>query len=90
MKVCLAFTHKTYKQLLCPFITSYYKSTLRFLSFNTDLPEVVRVIPNRILKLHTTRSWDFLDIKPRLVNGILSKGQSGVGSIIGVFDSGML
>ncbi|XP_023739674.2 subtilisin-like protease SBT3.9 isoform X2 [Lactuca sativa] len=58
-------------------------------SLVADLPEVVRVIPNRILKLHTTRSWDFLDIKPRLVNGILSKGQSGVGSIIGVFDSGV-
>ncbi|XP_024989329.1 subtilisin-like protease SBT3.9 [Cynara cardunculus var. scolymus] len=54
-----------------------------------DLAGVVCVIPNRILQLHTTRSWDFLQVKPRLVNGILSKSQSGVGSIIGVFDSGV-
>ncbi|KAL4585181.1 hypothetical protein LXL04_009796 [Taraxacum kok-saghyz] len=58
-------------------------------SLIADLPGVVRVIPNRILKLHTTRSWDFLDVKPHLVDGIHSKGLSGVGSIIGVFDSGV-
>ncbi|KAI3765511.1 hypothetical protein L2E82_15547 [Cichorium intybus] len=58
-------------------------------SLIADIAGVVRVIPNRILKLHTTRSWDFLNVKPYLVNGILSEGQSGVGSIIGVFDSGV-
>ncbi|KAA8536048.1 hypothetical protein F0562_028526 [Nyssa sinensis] len=54
-----------------------------------DFPGVVRVVPNRILSLHTTRSWDFLKVKPYVVNGILSKGQSGVGSIIGVMDTGI-
>lgn len=54
-----------------------------------DHPEVVRVIPNRILNLYTTRSWDFLQVKPHLFNGILSKSQSGVGSIIGVMDTGI-
>ncbi|KAL8253536.1 hypothetical protein R6Q59_031757 [Mikania micrantha] len=54
-----------------------------------ELPGVARVIPNRIYKLHTTRSWDFLNVNPHLVNGILSKGQSGVGSIIGFLDSGI-
>ncbi|KAL2477041.1 Subtilase family protein [Forsythia ovata] len=53
------------------------------------LPGVVRVVPNRIFNLHTTRSWDFLQFNPQLSNGILSKGQSGAGSIIGVLDSGI-
>ncbi|KAK9287447.1 hypothetical protein L1049_015868 [Liquidambar formosana] len=54
-----------------------------------DFPGVVRVVPNRILSLQTTRSWDFLQVWPQLVNGILSKSQSGVGSIIGVLDTGI-
>ncbi|XP_052193695.1 subtilisin-like protease SBT3.9 isoform X2 [Diospyros lotus] len=54
-----------------------------------DLPGVVRVIPHRILSLQTTRSWDFLQVNPHIANGILSKGQSGVGSIIGVMDTGI-
>ncbi|KAL2460081.1 Subtilase family protein [Abeliophyllum distichum] len=53
------------------------------------LPGVVRVVPNRIFNLHTTRSWDFLQFNPQLSNGILLKGQSGAGSIIGVLDSGI-
>lgn len=55
----------------------------------TDFPGVVRVIPNRIHSLHTTRSWDFLRINPHMVNGILSKNQSGPGTIIGVLDTGI-
>ncbi|KAL5791053.1 hypothetical protein ACOSQ2_005941 [Xanthoceras sorbifolium] len=54
-----------------------------------DLPGVVRVVPNRILSLHTTRSWDFLQVKPHIVNGLLSKSHSGYGSIIGVMDTGI-
>ena len=56
---------------------------------NADLPGVVRVIPHRILSLQTTRSRDFLQVNPHIANGILSKGQSGVGSIIGVMDTGL-
>ncbi|KAL2473362.1 putative subtilisin-like protease SBT3.9 [Forsythia ovata] len=51
------------------------------------LPGVVCVVPNRIFNLHTTRSWDFLQFNPQLSNGILSKGQSGARSVIGVLDS---
>ncbi|KAF8405313.1 hypothetical protein HHK36_010217 [Tetracentron sinense] len=54
-----------------------------------DFPGVVRVVPNRILSLHTTRSWDFLHVKPTIVDGILSKGQLGDGSIIGIMDTGI-
>ncbi|XP_028767967.1 subtilisin-like protease SBT3.9 [Neltuma alba] len=54
-----------------------------------DFPGVVHVIPNRILSLHTTRSWDFLSVKPDIVNGILSKCKSGKGTIIGILDTGI-
>ncbi|XP_061340609.1 subtilisin-like protease SBT3.9 [Gastrolobium bilobum] len=54
-----------------------------------DFPGVVRVIPNRILSLHTTRSWDFLNVKQDIVTGVLSRGQSGKGTIIGILDTGI-
>ncbi|KAK0580478.1 hypothetical protein LWI29_002405 [Acer saccharum] len=55
-----------------------------------DLPGVVHVVPNRILSLHTTRSWDFLRVKPHILNGLLSKStHSSYGSIIGVMDTGI-
>ncbi|XP_010271499.1 PREDICTED: subtilisin-like protease SBT3.9 isoform X2 [Nelumbo nucifera] len=54
-----------------------------------DFPGVVRVIPNRILRVHTTRSWDFLQLKPEIMDGILSRSQSGYDSIIGVLDTGI-
>lgn len=55
----------------------------------SGFPGVICVVPNKILSLHTTRSWDFLRVQPHLVNGILSKSQSGVGTIIGVLDTGI-
>ncbi|KAM5548650.1 subtilisin-like protease SBT3.9 [Rosa sericea] len=54
-----------------------------------DVPGVVRVIPHRFLDLHTTRSWNFLQVDSHFRNGILSRSQSGIGSIIGVMDTGI-
>ncbi|XP_027355421.1 subtilisin-like protease SBT3.5 [Abrus precatorius] len=54
-----------------------------------DIPGVVRVIPNKILSLHTTRSWDFLHVKQDIVTGVLTRGQSGRGTIVGVIDTGI-
>lgn len=54
-----------------------------------DFPGVVRVVPNRILSLQTTRSWDFLHVNPHSGTGILSKSRSGFGSIIGIIDTGI-
>ncbi|CAI8616888.1 unnamed protein product [Vicia faba] len=54
-----------------------------------DFPGVVRVIPNKILSLHTTRSWDFLHVKQDIVTGVLSRAQSGRGTIIGIIDTGI-
>ncbi|XP_057965306.1 subtilisin-like protease SBT3.5 [Malania oleifera] len=52
-------------------------------------PEVISVFPNRMLKLHTTRSWDFLHVKSQLTNGILRKSNFGAGVIIGFLDTGI-
>ncbi|KAK2381686.1 Subtilase family protein [Trifolium repens] len=48
-----------------------------------DFPGVVCVIPNKILSLLTTRSWDFLHVKQDIVTNVLSSAQSGRGTIIG-------
>lgn len=44
---------------------------------------VVSVFPNQILKLHTTRSWDFMGF-PKGKNGPANEGDV----IIGLLDSG--
>ncbi|KAJ8450929.1 LOW QUALITY PROTEIN: hypothetical protein Cgig2_032554 [Carnegiea gigantea] len=54
-----------------------------------DFPGVVGVVQNRVLRVQTTRSWDFLHVKPQIAKGILSKAHLGAGSIIGVIDSGI-
>ena len=53
-----------------------------------DWPGVVRVVRNRVLDLHTTRSWDFMRVKPAPSVGILSESRFGEDSIIGVLDTG--
>ncbi|ONK71727.1 uncharacterized protein A4U43_C04F11740 [Asparagus officinalis] len=58
-----------------------------------ELPEVVSIVPNRNLHLHTTRSWDFmglgLDHNPKLPENLLHKANHGEGIIIGIVDSGV-
>ncbi|XP_068645578.1 subtilisin-like protease SBT3.5 isoform X2 [Aristolochia californica] len=54
-----------------------------------DLPGVVRVVPNQIFSLHTTRSWDFLKLGLNSRVGILSESQAGGSSIIGIMDTGI-
>ncbi|XP_059442359.1 subtilisin-like protease SBT3.9 [Corylus avellana] len=54
-----------------------------------DFPGVVQVIPNRIHKLHTTRSWDFIGINQHSSTNLLRKSNMGEGTIIGVIDSGV-
>lgn len=53
------------------------------------IPGIVHVIPNRVHNLHTTRSWNFLQVNSHISNGILSRSQSGSGSIIGIIDTGI-
>lgn len=53
-----------------------------------DSPGVVRVVRNRVLDLHTTRSWDFMRVNPSSSVGILPESRFGEDSIIGVLDTG--
>jgi hypothetical protein len=46
------------------------------------------VVRNRVLDLHTTRSWDFMRLKPSPSSGILPESRFGEDSIIGVLDTG--
>lgn len=48
---------------------------------------MLRVLPNHIYKLHTTRSWDFLGVNHPSQDSLLTKN-SGKGTIIGVIDTG--
>jgi hypothetical protein len=54
----------------------------------SDWPGVVRVVRNRVLDLHTTRTWDFMQVNPSTSGGILSESRFGEDSIIGVLDTG--
>ncbi|KAL6656379.1 hypothetical protein ACP70R_007205 [Stipagrostis hirtigluma subsp. patula] len=54
-----------------------------------DWPGVVRVVRNRVLDLHTTRTWDFMGLNPSPSAGILSESKFGEDSIIGVLDTGI-
>jgi hypothetical protein len=41
-----------------------------------------------VLDLHTTRTWDFMQVNPSTSGGILSESRFGEDSIIGVLDTG--
>ncbi|KAI5402788.1 CO(2)-response secreted protease [Lathyrus oleraceus] len=53
-------------------------------------PGVVSVFPDHIMKLHTTRSWDFLKSLPHIeVDNKLSNSSSSSDIIIGMLDTGI-
>ncbi|TVU25008.1 hypothetical protein EJB05_27482 [Eragrostis curvula] len=52
-------------------------------------PGVASVMPNKHLKVHTTRSWDFLGVNYYRPSGLLSKAKYGKDVIVGVVDTGI-
>ncbi|XWS38126.1 hypothetical protein CRYUN_Cryun19dG0103500 [Craigia yunnanensis] len=54
-----------------------------------EFPGVVRVIPNSLHRLQTTRSWDFLGLSSHYPTNVLHNSKMGDGVIIGVFDTGI-
>ncbi|RVW14926.1 Subtilisin-like protease SBT3.6 [Vitis vinifera] len=54
-----------------------------------DLPGVVHVIPNRLHKLQTTRSWDYLGLSSQSPSNLLHETNMGGGIIIGLLDTGV-
>ncbi|KAK6916626.1 Subtilisin-like protease, fibronectin type-III domain [Dillenia turbinata] len=76
----------SYKHGFSGFAAVLTKSQAKLIA---DFPGVVRVVPDRIFSPQTTRSWDFLQVEPGKMNGILVKAQLGVGSIVGILDTGI-
>ncbi|XP_056853664.1 LOW QUALITY PROTEIN: subtilisin-like protease SBT5.3 [Raphanus sativus] len=61
-------------------------------SANLQTPEVVSVFPNKALKLHTTRSWDFMGLEHNSYvpsSSIWRKARFGEDSIIANLDTGV-
>ncbi|RWR98030.1 subtilisin-like protein protease SBT3.9 isoform X1 [Cinnamomum micranthum f. kanehirae] len=55
-----------------------------------EMPDVVDVIPNDLVKLHTTRSWDYLGLSSsHAASNLLTESNMGDKAIIGVIDSGI-
>ncbi|CAJ2642910.1 unnamed protein product [Trifolium pratense] len=53
-------------------------------------PGVVSVFPNPILKLHTTRSWDFLKLQTHVkIDSTFANSSSSSNVVIGLLDSGI-
>ncbi|KAL1223194.1 Subtilisin-like protease SBT3.17 [Cardamine amara subsp. amara] len=51
--------------------------------------EVLSVVPSRILRLKTTRTFDYLGLLPSSPKGVLNDTNMGSEAIIGVIDSGI-
>ncbi|KAG7650733.1 Subtilisin-like protease SBT3.17 [Arabidopsis thaliana] len=52
-------------------------------------PEVLRVVPSRVMRLKTTRTFDYLGLLPTSPKSLLHKTKMGSEAIIGVIDSGI-
>ncbi|KAK9122340.1 hypothetical protein Syun_019957 [Stephania yunnanensis] len=55
----------------------------------SELPGVIHVVPNRLHRIQTTRSWDYLGLSPHSPNNLLNQSNMGDGIIIGVLDTGI-
>nr|GMD53688.1 subtilisin-like protease SBT3.5 isoform X1 [Ipomoea batatas] len=54
-----------------------------------NLPGVVKVMPNSIYKLQTTRTWDYLGLPYNSANTLLNDSKMGDDIIVAVLDSGV-
>lgn len=61
---------------------------LLVVAFFAGHERVVSVFKDRVLELHTTRSWDFLEAQSGLQSGRLGRRASG-DVIIGIVDTGV-
>lgn len=63
---------------------------LIFVNFvGPDHPDVISVFPNKAIKLHTTRSWDFLGLeKNGAISSAWKKARYGEDAIIANIDTG--
>ncbi|XP_031116944.1 subtilisin-like protease SBT3.9 isoform X2 [Ipomoea triloba] len=54
-----------------------------------DFPGVVKVIPNSLYKLRTTRTWDYLGLSLNSATNLLHDSRMGDGIIVAVLDTGV-
>ncbi|KAI4312437.1 hypothetical protein MLD38_037247 [Melastoma candidum] len=55
----------------------------------SELPEVIKVLPNTVHRMQTTRSWDFLGVPDlHAPSSSLNQSNHGDGVIIGILDTG--
>lgn len=66
------------------------KKDISFCVGVSELPGVVKVIPNSIHKLQTTRSWDSLGLSSQSHSNLLHKSARGDNVIVAVFDTGLI
>ncbi|KAM7525955.1 hypothetical protein LguiA_015857 [Lonicera macranthoides] len=76
----------SYKHGFSGFAAKLTKSQAKELE---DFPDVIQVTRSGSYKLHTTRSFDYLDIAINSPNNLLQKTNMGDDIIIGVIDSGI-
>ncbi|XP_022136960.1 subtilisin-like protease SBT3.5 isoform X2 [Momordica charantia] len=77
----------SYKHAFSGFAAKLTKSQAHQLA---EIPGVLRVLPNVLYDLHTTRSWDFLGVSPSPYSpNLLHSSNLGDGIIIGIIDSGI-
>lgn len=65
------------------------KMKLQLICFLSAHPEVLCVIPSRVLRLKTTRTFNYLGLLPGSQKGLLHDTSMGSEVIIGVIDSGL-
>ncbi|XP_071725244.1 subtilisin-like protease SBT3.4 [Rutidosis leptorrhynchoides] len=77
----------SYKHSFSGFAAKLTKSQAKMFS---EIPGVVRVIPNHFYRPQTTRSWDYLGLSLHpSSSGLLHQSNMGNASIIGVIDTGI-
>lgn len=59
-----------------------------FFCVDAEHPDVVSVFPNKIYKLHTTRSWSFVDMDNNMPKEIEPISDLGRNVIIATLDTG--
>ncbi|KAK4277644.1 hypothetical protein QN277_015608 [Acacia crassicarpa] len=76
----------SYKHGFSGFAARLTKTQAKMIS---ELPNVVRVMPNNFYKMQTTRSWDYLRLPLQSFNSLQYRAKMGGSAIIGLLDSGI-
>eukprot|EP01018_Ginkgo_biloba_P020907 Gb_06524 [translate_table: standard] len=76
----------SYKHSFSGFAAKLTHSQAKFIA---DLPGVACVVPNKIINIHTTRTWEFLQLSLASPKGLLHDSKMGEDIIVGMIDTGI-